>query len=257
MEKALCSACLRTGEVIRCADVNAEFLIDAEECHRRGIQSLIAVPVYHDGGIAGGLELYYPATNAFTEQDVHTCQLMAGLVTEALARDEELTWKKSLASERAVMLEALEKLKPNLAALVNSRDPPRLRQRLASGATSVCRKCGHQLMGDEQFCGECGPPRSSDYEPPSMQSKVASMWHMQEAAKKKNEAVAPPNGASWSSKIHRRPPYGPSREVAGRFDRRADTRAFSAPELRADLSERRRCRRTQLANKSAKHAPPS
>ena len=44
---------------------------------------------------------------------------MAGLVTEALARDEEVTWKKSLASERAVMMEALEKLKPNLAALVD------------------------------------------------------------------------------------------------------------------------------------------
>jgi hypothetical protein len=27
------------------------------------------------------LELYYPTAHAFTDQDVHTCQLMAGLVT--------------------------------------------------------------------------------------------------------------------------------------------------------------------------------
>jgi GAF domain-containing protein len=194
MDKALCLACLRTGQVFRCADVNPEFLLDTEECRRRGIQSMIAVPIFHDGGVAGGLELYYPTTQAFTEQDVHTCQLMAGLVTEALARDEEVTWKKSLATERAAMLEALEKLKPNLAALMDkpaAKDSAPLSSAAAAAATTsasastfLCRKCGHTLVGEEQFCGNCGTPRSSDYEPPSMQSKVASLWHMQEAMKK-------------------------------------------------------------------------
>lgn len=204
MDKALCLACLRTGQVFRCADVNPEFLLDAEECRRRGIQSMIAVPIFHDGTVAGGLELYYPTTQAFTEQDVHTCQLMAGLVTEALARDEEATWKKSLAAERAVMLEALEKLKPNLAALVDqtaaqsavqiptqssgkdapSKTPVPPVAANSSASTFACRKCGHTLMGEEQFCGNCGTPRSSNYEAPSMQSKVASIWHMQEAVKK-------------------------------------------------------------------------
>jgi|HubBroStandDraft_5_1064220.scaffolds.fasta_scaffold42232_1 GAF domain-containing protein len=198
MEKALCLACLRTGQVFRCADVNPEFLLDTEECRRRGIQSMIAVPIFHDGGVAGGLELYYPTTQAFTEQDVHTCQLMAGLVTEALARDEEATWKKSLATERAVMLEALEKLKPNLDALVDkpaAKDStPRTDAAAASPTAAasasmfLCRKCGHTLVGEEQFCGNCGTPRSSDYEPPSMQSKVASLWHMQEAMKKNSPA---------------------------------------------------------------------
>jgi GAF domain len=58
MEKALCFNCLRSGEVIRGADVNSDFLLDAEECRRRGIGSLIAVPIYRDNGIAGALELY-------------------------------------------------------------------------------------------------------------------------------------------------------------------------------------------------------
>jgi GAF domain-containing protein/ribosomal protein L37E len=194
MEKALCVACLRTGQVVRCADVNCEFLLDTEECHRRGIRSLIAVPVFHDGEVVGGLELYYSTAQAFTEQDVHTCQLMAGLVTEALARDEEVTWKKSLATERAVMMEALEKLKPNLAALIDrpAAKDPGVKAGSGSTATSAttfaCRKCGHKLVGEEQFCGNCGTPRSSDYEPPSMQSKVASLWHMQEAMKNSSPA---------------------------------------------------------------------
>ena len=220
MEKALCLACLRTGQVFRCADVNPEFLLDTEECRRRGIQSLIAVPIFHEGGVAGGLELYYPTTQAFTEQDVHTCQLMAGLVTEALARAEEVTWKKSVATERAVMLEALEKLQPNLAALIDKSSPkdsaagsggPAIAASSSaslsptssvsasssasastseSASTFLCRKCGHSLLGEEQFCGNCGTPRSSDYEAPSMQSKVASLWHMQEAMKKSSPADA-------------------------------------------------------------------
>ena len=194
MEKALCVASLRTGQVFRCPDVNPEFLLDTEECRRRGIQSMIAVPVFHDGGVAGGLELYYPTTQAFTEQDVHTCQLMAGLITEALARDEEVTRKKSLASERAVMLEALERLRPNLAALIDkpsakdSAVNPGAPATAASSSTVPCHRCGHTIVGDEQFCGNCGTPRSSDYEAPSMQSKVASLWHMQEAMKKTSAA---------------------------------------------------------------------
>ena len=137
----------------------------------------------------GGLELYYPTTQAFTEHDVHSCQLMAGLVTEALARGEEATWKQSLAAERAVMLEALEKLKPGLTALVDksgAKDSPAksgaaAKQALAS--TFACRKCGHHLVGEEQFCGKCGTPRSSDYEAPSLQSMMTSLLQTHEATK--------------------------------------------------------------------------
>jgi putative methionine-R-sulfoxide reductase with GAF domain len=201
IEKALCSASLRVGDVIRCADVNPEFLIDAAECHRRGIQSLICVPIYHDGKTAGGLEVYYPVTNAFTEPDVHTCQLMAGLVTEALARNEEASWKNSLASERAVMLEALEKLKPNLTALVETaaaRESASLDLTgTAPGASAfVCRKCGHELVGEEQFCGQCGLPRHGDYPGPSMQSKVASMLQMQDLTRRSSAIPTPTNGNS-------------------------------------------------------------
>ena len=220
MEKALCFACLQTGQVFRCADVHDvrhQGLLDTEECRWRGIQSLIAVPIFQDGEIAGGLELYYPNPRAFTDHDVHTCQLMAGLVTEALGRDQEVSLKKSLASERAVMLEALEKLKPNLAALVdasaadvsaadvspakgtalNAAAPPKP----TSTPSFACRKCGHQLVGEEHFCGNCGTPRSSDYEAPSMQSKVATLWRMQEAMKKATSAPSAPAPSAPASPV--------------------------------------------------------
>jgi len=246
-EKALSVASLKTGQVIRCADVNPEFLFDPEECRRRGIQAMIAVPIFHEGGIAGGLELYYATTQAFTEQDVHTCQLMAGLITEALARDEELGWKKSLASERAVMLEALEKLKPKLAALADTTTAKGAASRKAksrsavaaaasSGPTFVCRKCGHQLVGGEQFCGSCGTRRdngssvgrSTEYEAPSMQSRTASLWHMQEEIKQR-AAPAPTNGESAPQAVS--DPSRPERPLADSIEEEMPE-LFAAPELR-------------------------
>jgi hypothetical protein len=205
LEKALSRDCLQAGQVVRCQDANSESLPDVEDCRRRGIQAMLAVPVYHDGGIAGAIELYYAGQHPFTEQDLHTCQLMAGLVTGVLARNEERGWKKSLASERAVMLEALEKLKPRLAALV---DAPAANGRESKAdvaatapATTPCLKCGHELVADEHFCGRCGSPRSGDYEAPTMQSKVASLWHMQQALAKK--AVTPlGNGTAAPSGPH-------------------------------------------------------
>jgi GAF domain-containing protein len=243
MEKALCLASLRTGQVLRCADVNPEFLLDTEECQRRGIQSLIAVPIFHDGGVAGGLELYYPTTHAFTEQDVHTCQLMAGLVTEALARDEEVSLKKSVASERAVMLEALEKLKPNLAALVDkpgavesaakSRVPAVAAPAVAasavtpstSGSIFLCRKCGHKLVGEEQFCGNCGLPRAITYEAPSMQSREASLRSLQETMRQEALKAAPADGAP------REPEHEHERKREPKRERKNDQLALDIPEL--------------------------
>jgi hypothetical protein len=200
MEKALGFECLRTGGVFRCADVNTELLLDGNECRRRGIQSIIAVPIFHEGRVTGSLELYFPNPQGFTEEDVHTCQLMAGLVSEALARNEKVDWKKSLATEHAVVLEALEKLKPNLAALADKpagRDasaPPRTSSLANSAPTVACVKCGHELVGAEQFCGNCGLPRSSDYDAHNLQSTIATLWHMQEA-RKKAPTVTPTNGA--------------------------------------------------------------
>ena len=213
-EKALCLPCLQNSRVFRCNDVNQQVPIDAAECGRRGIAAMLVVPIFREGRVAGVIEVYHSAKNAFTDQDVHTCQLMAGLVTEALARDEEQAWKRSLASERAAMLEALEKLQPNLAALLNTAatketalrpnevavepgakptDVPAKPQAAVPTGSQPCRKCGHEIVAGEQFCGQCGSPRSSDYEPPSMQSKVASLWQMQES-QKKEDSIAAVNG---------------------------------------------------------------
>jgi putative methionine-R-sulfoxide reductase with GAF domain len=180
LETAVCSASLRTGQVIRCEDVNLEFLFDPELCRPRGIVSLVAVPIHREGDIIGALELYFDKPHGFVEQDIHTCQLMAGLVTEAIGRDAQVTLKKSMAAERSTMLAAIERLQPSLAAW--AKDEPAATTRAAStpaAAKSVCGKCGSKLLAEEQFCGKCGASRTGDGGLSSLQSNLASAWRMQ------------------------------------------------------------------------------
>ncbi len=193
LNTAVCAASLRTGQVIRSEDVNLEFLFDPEPCRQRGILSLVVVPVYREDEIIGALELYFDRVRGFAEQDIHTCQLMAGLVTEAIGRDAELALKKSMAAERSTMLAAIERLQPNLAAWAEDQradDQPAGDQTAATagpsvgtasaaaGAKSPCWKCGSKLPDEEQFCGKCGAPRARDGGPSSMQSQLASAWQV-------------------------------------------------------------------------------
>jgi putative methionine-R-sulfoxide reductase with GAF domain len=206
LDKAICAASVRTGQVIRSEDVNPEFLFDPELCRQRGIQSLVAVPIYKEDDIVGALELYFDRLHGFAEQDIHTCQLMAGLVTEAIGRDAELTLKKSMAAERSTMLAAIQRLQPNLAALAEDQSTATVRTTVgvsaATTAKSVCWKCGNKLAAEEQFCGTCGAPRASEGEPSSMQSKLASAWLKQQTSRE-SFAAMPLNGSSPPKKTTR------------------------------------------------------
>jgi putative methionine-R-sulfoxide reductase with GAF domain len=175
MKTAVCQANIRTGQVIRTKDVDTEFLFDPEPVRQRGIRSLVAVPIHYDGNIVGALELYFDRVEGYAEQDIHTCQLMAGLVTEAMGRETGATLKKSMDEERSTMLAAIEKLQPNLAALAN--EPEVISREIASHevtseertwpgklvAGSSCWKCGSHLLAGDQYCGKCGAAQAGDF----------------------------------------------------------------------------------------------
>jgi hypothetical protein len=74
-------------------------------------------PVYCEGRIAGVLQLSFSETESIQEHEIRSCQVMAGLMGETISRAAELEWKQSLAAERATMLEALERLRPQLERL--------------------------------------------------------------------------------------------------------------------------------------------
>jgi hypothetical protein len=54
----------------------------------------------------------------------------------------------------------------------------------------LCRGCGNEIAEEEAFCGLCGLPSPNQKPTGDIQSKWASLWHMQQAAQKKG--VVPP-----------------------------------------------------------------
>jgi hypothetical protein len=191
LETAICAICLRTGQVLRTPDINTEFLFDPDLCRLRDIQSLAAVPIYHDGNIVGALELYFSQLQGFVEQDIHTCRLMAGLITEAIGRSANRELKKSAAEERSSMIAAIEELRPNLVPLTETegdRSAPGTGGVVVPASTvsavhpPACWKCGNRLLAEEQFCGKCGAPQVSEAQRSELEDKIVSAQRMQKTA---------------------------------------------------------------------------
>jgi hypothetical protein len=177
-----------------------------------GDKSSMALPLHHEGKLAGLLEVRFADADSIQEPEIRSCQLMAGLMTEAIARATDREWRQTLAAERAAMLEALERIKPQLERLaVGSGEGAKLAEHFVrpvekvvepadetaeiriplsvsessvrSSLDTICPQCGYQLGEHELFCGRCGTARPPGTLPSGdLQSKWASLWRLQQAA---------------------------------------------------------------------------
>lgn len=192
LDSSLSALCLFHGQLLQTPQSEKDPRFDPQICRHRNAKSVIAVPIYHDGKVAAVLELVSSLANAFEEHDVRSCQLMAGLVTEAIARTAELEWKQVLAVERATMLSALEKLKPQLERLAEPEasgveQPPVPEPPPLPPPTPVkCGSCGHDLEASEVFCGACGTARDSG----DIQNKWATLWNLRVASEQQEHSAS-------------------------------------------------------------------
>ena len=209
-EGALSASTILHDMILRCPDAGADFRVNPEITKRLGIASFISVPVLHSGKTGGSLELAFTRRDAFHDQDVRTCQLMAGLVTETLTHTAEEEWRKGVAAERASMLEVLEKIKPQLARLANGQEAALA---LSQGQTdpveasveeAQCQNCGAEMAPSEAFCGTCGTSRSS-VSGKDLQSKWATLWNLKQATEA--GSIAPDGRSATASVI--KPPHTP------------------------------------------------
>jgi GAF domain-containing protein len=198
----LSAYCLHSGQILQCLDAKRDPRLRHDLCQLRGVQSFIAVPIYCEGKIGGVLEVRFAQSDSFREHDVRSSQLMAGLVSDAIARAAELKWKKSLATERASMLETLERIKPQLERLSEPLPTPVVETVAPSkvetdqAAAELCRGCGRQFGEQEYFCGTCGTARQEISSSGDIQSKWASLWHMQQAQQRSENLVKSEMAAS-------------------------------------------------------------
>jgi len=78
--------CVRTGQLLRCDDSEADPLVDRESCRGLGIRAMIAVPVRWEDAVIGLLEVFSPEAYAFSINDPVVLKRLAGIVSTAVYR---------------------------------------------------------------------------------------------------------------------------------------------------------------------------
>jgi hypothetical protein len=179
---------------------------------RHNGKSPFLFPVYHEGTVSGLLDVRFAECDSIPGPEVQSCQVMAGLMGQAIASAAKAEWKQALATERATMLDVLERLRPQLERLAAEPDEetsveaegqaepaeaapertaPEIEALLAAmshaaernGTGACCGQCGYQFGERELFCGRCGTPRlmsaqpeESDFSntPPPSKSSIAT-----------------------------------------------------------------------------------
>jgi GAF domain len=178
-DSAMSGDCISRGSALHYPDVTPSLHVHSDLFRRRDVKAFIAVPVYHAGQVAGVLELRFARANSFREADLRTAELMAGLLSEAMVTAARMKWKEALASERQSMLEALERIKPQIERLGSesmalggtttgrpaSERSANERSAAAKRGPSLrlaatCSACGSDFFDEsESFCGTCGTAR--------------------------------------------------------------------------------------------------
>jgi diguanylate cyclase (GGDEF)-like protein len=108
--------CIRIGKPLRCNDSETDPHVNLESSRREGTRSTVVVPLHHERRIVGVLQIMSPERYAFSAMDVHTLQLMTGLITAAMSHAAEY------AAKQTMLAEAIERAERDpLTGLLNHR----------------------------------------------------------------------------------------------------------------------------------------
>ncbi len=76
---------MRSGRSLLCVDTETDERVDSALSRRRGVRSIIAVPLLHGGRSVGLLLLYGHVPRAFDERDVTTMELLSVVLSASMA----------------------------------------------------------------------------------------------------------------------------------------------------------------------------
>jgi N-acetylmuramoyl-L-alanine amidase len=100
-------ACLRSGRIIRCDDVENDPRVNVQACRRLGTRSMVAVPLSGQRRVIGLLEAFSGAAYSFNDSDVRSLSLLAELILAAMKPEEED--RLAQISERVVFADKVER----------------------------------------------------------------------------------------------------------------------------------------------------
>ncbi len=77
-------------EILRVENADADPRIEAAICRQFGANSLLILPIYFEGSVAGVMQVLFNDAHTFQEQEVRIYRLLAGLVGEAISQVAQL-----------------------------------------------------------------------------------------------------------------------------------------------------------------------
>ncbi|XGC80625.1 ATP-binding protein [Bdellovibrio bacteriovorus] len=72
-------------KILYCSDSETDPRVDREACRRVGARSMICVPLFHKSQVVGVLKVVSTAADAFSEKQINTLTLIAGLLSAVIA----------------------------------------------------------------------------------------------------------------------------------------------------------------------------
>jgi len=106
-DSSLSGLCVLSHQVLAAHDTEADPRVNLDACRKVNARSMVVAPLFHAGKPVGVLKIIGHAPYAFSERDVQTLQLMAGLIGAAIGHQADFETNRRLLSERTEAVEAL------------------------------------------------------------------------------------------------------------------------------------------------------
>jgi TonB family protein len=128
-ESGLTAECIRTRQVQRCDDAQADPRADAEASRSLGVRSVMIFPLLREGNLVGVLEVFSPKPGAFGNRDELTLEALAHRVVKNLERASETSSPSTSAAPDRTAASATEpnpppRPVPPIAAAEAEEDSP-------------------------------------------------------------------------------------------------------------------------------------
>jgi putative methionine-R-sulfoxide reductase with GAF domain len=107
-------------EILRVDNAHTDARIEAAVCRQFEASSLLILPIYQAGDVAGVLEVFFSEAHIFHDPEVEMYQLMTGLVEKAMFRDIQLDQKESLTIQLATVPHMIEPITSQMEKLCSS-----------------------------------------------------------------------------------------------------------------------------------------
>ena len=99
INNSISGLCVKSQEVLSCKDTEKDDRVNKEACRLLNIRSLIVAPLFSEGKALGVLKAVASDPSAFSESDVQTLQLLAGLTGAAIEHQLAFEAKQKILNE--------------------------------------------------------------------------------------------------------------------------------------------------------------